>query len=52
MAENLVIPTKLIAQNGRVLEQNTKIAVTGCSGVKASKVKKAAKKPKKSSKKK
>jgi hypothetical protein len=51
--EELVIPTKLTAQNGRVLEQKTKIAVSGCGGVKASKVaKKPAKKPKKSKKKK
>jgi hypothetical protein len=49
--EELVIPTKLIAQNGRVLEQKTKIAVSGCGGVKASKTtKKPAKKAKKSSK--
>jgi hypothetical protein len=48
--EELVIPTKLTAQNGRVLEQKTKIAVSGCGGVKASK---SAKKPaKKASKKK
>jgi hypothetical protein len=53
VAEELVIPTKLVAQNGRVLEQRTKIAVSGCGGVKASKTaKKPAKKPKKSSKKK
>jgi hypothetical protein len=51
--EELVIPTKLTAQNGRVLEQKTKIAVSGCGGVKASKtVKKPAKKARKASKKK
>jgi hypothetical protein len=51
--EELVIPTKLVAQNGRVLEQRTKIAVSGCGAVKASKTtKKPAKKAKKSSKKK
>jgi hypothetical protein len=53
VAEELVIPTKLVAQNGRVLEQRTKIAVSGCSGVKGSKAKKKpAKKAKKSGKKK
>jgi hypothetical protein len=53
VAEELVIPTKLVAQNGRVLEQRTKIAVSGCGGVKGTKTtKKPAKKAKKSSKKK
>ena len=53
VAEELVIPTKLVAQNGRVLEQKTKIAVSGCGAVKGSKTtKKPAKKAKKSSKKK
>ena len=32
--------TKITAQNGAVIEQNTKIALTGCSGVLASKTKK------------
>jgi len=53
VAEELVIPTKLVAQNGRVLEQRTKIAVSGCGAVKGSKTKKKpAKKAKRSSKKK
>jgi hypothetical protein len=47
--EELVIPTKLTAQNGRVLEQRTKIAVSGCGAVKRFH---ATKKPKKSSTKK
>ncbi len=47
VAEELVIPTKLVAQNGRVLEQRTKIAVSGCAGVKGSKAKKKAKKARK-----
>jgi hypothetical protein len=45
--EELVIPTKLVAQNGRVLEQKTKIAVSGCGGVKGIKTTKKAKKAKK-----
>jgi len=51
--EALVIPTTLTAQNGRVLEQQTRIAVTGCSKAKPkAKAAKKAKKAKKSSKKK
>jgi hypothetical protein len=37
--EALVIPTTLTAQNGAVLTQNTKIAVTGCGAVKSFKAK-------------
>jgi hypothetical protein len=35
----LVMPTVMTAQNGAVLEKNTPVTVTGCSGVKASKTK-------------
>jgi uncharacterized repeat protein (TIGR01451 family) len=36
---DLTIPTQITGQNGAVLEQTTKVAVTGCSGVLASKTK-------------
>jgi hypothetical protein len=41
VAAPLLMPTTMTAQNGAVIHQNTKIAVTGCATVKA-KVKKAA----------
>jgi hypothetical protein len=34
-ASKLVMPTEMVAQNGAVVKQNTKIAVTGCKAVKA-----------------
>jgi hypothetical protein len=37
----LVMPTTLTGQNGAVIKQETKIAVTGCSGVKAFKATRA-----------
>jgi len=42
VAEPLVMPTEMTAQNGRVLKQQTKISVSGC--VKAKKAKKASRK--------
>jgi hypothetical protein len=36
---SITIPTQITAQDGAVLEQTTKVAVTGCSGVLASKTK-------------
>ena len=42
------MPTEMVAQNGAVLKQTTKISVTGCKAVKPAKKKKA--KPKKKSK--
>jgi hypothetical protein len=38
--ENLHMPTTITAQNGAVIEQSTKIAVQGCTAVKASKTRK------------
>jgi D-arabinose 1-dehydrogenase-like Zn-dependent alcohol dehydrogenase len=35
------MPTTIAGQNGAVIEQDTKIAVTGCGGVKSYKVSKA-----------
>jgi hypothetical protein len=32
-AASLLMPTKIVAQNGKVIEQNTKIVPTGCGGV-------------------
>jgi hypothetical protein len=42
------MPTEMVAQNGAVLKQSTKIAVTGCKAAKPAKKKKA--KPKKKAK--
>jgi hypothetical protein len=39
--EPLLMPTTMTAQNGAVLKQETKIAVTGCAKAKAKKAKKA-----------
>ena len=50
--EKLVIPTKLTAQNGLVLEQQTPIKVSGCKAVKSYKAKKKPKKGKRGKKKK
>jgi len=38
---SLAMPTKITGQNGAVIEQTTKIAVTGCGGVKAFKATRA-----------
>ena len=43
-ASKLVMPTEMVAQNGAVLKQSTKIAVTGCAKPKKAKAK-AGKKP-------
>jgi hypothetical protein len=37
---SLVMPTTIVAQNGKAIEQSTKIALVGCSGVLSAKVKK------------
>jgi hypothetical protein len=50
VAAPLLMPTEMVAQNGAVLNQTTKIAVTGCKAVKPAKKKKA--KPKKKAKRK
>jgi hypothetical protein len=42
VATTLSLPTKIVAQNGAVLEQDTKIAVSGCPAVKSAKKAKAA----------
>ncbi|MGH2902878.1 MAG: hypothetical protein ACRDK7_04745 [Solirubrobacteraceae bacterium] len=43
--QSLTIPTEIVGQNGAVIEQNTKVAVTGCTNAKpAKKAKKKAKK--------
>ncbi len=39
--QKLVMPTELVAQNGAVIHQNTKIAPTGCATPKAKKARKA-----------
>jgi hypothetical protein len=44
------MPTEMVAQNGAVLKQTTKITVTGCKAAKPAKKKKA--KPKRKTKKK
>jgi hypothetical protein len=44
VAEPLVMPTTITGQNGAVLPQTTKIAVTGCSPAKSAKVKQHQKK--------
>jgi hypothetical protein len=36
---SLVMPTEITGQNGAVINQNTKIAVSGCAGVLSSKAK-------------
>ncbi len=41
--ESLVMPTTITAQNGAVINQSTKIAVTGCPKVKKAKIKKKVK---------
>jgi hypothetical protein len=43
----LLMPTEMVAQNGAVLKQSTKIAVTGCKAAKPVKKKKKAKAKKK-----
>ena len=48
VAAPLLMPTEMVAQNGAVLTQTTKITVTGCKAVKLAKKKKA--KPKKKAK--
>jgi predicted hydrolase (HD superfamily) len=35
VASALLMPTTITAQNGAVIHQNTKIAVTGCAAVKS-----------------
>ncbi len=35
----LIVPTVITAQNGAVINQSTKVSVTGCSGVKGAKAK-------------
>ena len=40
--QNLQMPTVITAQNGAVIEQDTKIAVTGCKGVASYKVSRSA----------
>jgi len=47
VAESLLMPTALTGQNGAVIKQTTKIAVSGCPKHKAKKSKKAARKHKK-----
>ena len=44
------MPTEMVAQNGAVLKQSTKIAVTGCKATKPAKKKKAKAKKKAKSK--
>ena len=43
VAAPLLMPTEMVAQNGAVLKQSTKISVTGCKAAKAAKKKKAKK---------
>jgi hypothetical protein len=43
VAASLLMPTTIIAQNGAVIRQNTKIAVTGCAAVKTKAKKRKAK---------
>ncbi len=47
VAAPLLMPTEMVAQNGAVLKQSTKISVTGCKAAKAAKAHKKAKKRKK-----
>lgn len=42
VAAPLLMPTTITAQNGAVMHQDTKIAVTGCAAVKAKAKKKSA----------
>jgi hypothetical protein len=39
-ASSLVMPTTIVAQNGKTIERTTKIGLTGCGGVLGTKVKK------------
>jgi len=43
VAAPLLMPTEMVAQNGAVLKQSTKIAVTGCKAAKPAKAKHKAK---------
>lgn len=52
VAAPLLMPTEIIAQNGAVLKQSTKISVTGCKATKPAKKKKAKAKKKAKGKKK
>jgi len=52
VAAPLLMPTEMVAQNGAVLKQSTKIAVTGCKAAKAAKKHAKAKKKGKGGKKK
>jgi hypothetical protein len=52
VAAPLLMPTEMVAQNGAVLTQTTKIAVTGCKATKPAKKKKKAKPKKKAKRKK
>jgi hypothetical protein len=47
VAAPLLMPTEMVAQNGAVLKQSTKIAVTGCKATKPAKKKKKSKAKKK-----
>jgi hypothetical protein len=38
--EKLTMPTTIVAQNGKTLQQNTKVTIQGCGAVKANKAKK------------
>ncbi len=44
--QNLVMPTTIMAQSGKVIEQKTKIAIGGCGAVKSSKSKRLTRKQK------
>jgi uncharacterized repeat protein (TIGR01451 family) len=48
---SLIMPTEMVGQNGMVLDQSTKIAVTGCPKAKKTKAKKRAHRHKKRAKK-
>jgi hypothetical protein len=48
---SLVMPTEMVGQNGLVLDQSTKISVTGCPKAKKTKAKKKAHRHKKRAKK-
>jgi len=52
VAAPLLMPTEMVAQNGAVLKQTTKIAVTGCKAAKPAKKKKKHRKAKKKGKRK
>jgi hypothetical protein len=49
-ASKLVMPTEFVAQNGAVIHESTKIAVTGCPKAQKAKAKAKARKPKKKAK--